>query len=144
MRMRAHVHPSHLLAPAAALLLACSSPTAMCACPPARTHGVAEGVVSTAAGAPVAGAEIRVSLYRERCGAGPAEPADWGAAPARTDASGRYEARFFSIHGPSTACLRVAAARPAGADSAVAEGATLALVNERETPGRVRVDLVFP
>jgi hypothetical protein len=144
MRMRARVHPSHLLAPAAALLLACSSPTAMCACPPARTHGVAEGVVTTATGAPVPGAEIRVSLYRERCGGGPAEPAGWGAAPARTDAAGRYEARFFSVHGPSTACLRVAAARPAGADSAVAEGATLALVHERDTPGRVRVDLVFP
>lgn len=142
--MPGRVHPSHLLAPAAALLLACSSPTAMCACPPARTHGVVEGVVATAAGAPVPGAAVSVSLYRERCGEGTAEPADWGAAPARTDASGRYEARFFSARGPSTACLRVVAARPAAADSAVAEGATLALVGERAAPGRVRVDLVFP
>ena len=141
--MRFHVHPSQLLAPAAALLLACGSPTAMCACPPARTHGIAEGVVATAAGAPVPGAEVRVSLYRERCGGGPAEPADWGA-PARTDASGRYEARFFSAHAPYTACLRVVAARPAAADSAVAEGAALALVSERAAPGRARVDLVFP
>lgn len=134
-----------LLAPAA-LLLSCGVPTGLCGCPPARTHAVAYGAVRTGAGAPVADAAIRVVLYREQCGVGYGEEADPGIRPARTDASGAYEAHFYSVSGPRTACLRVTASRAEGPapDSAVAQGAFVALRNEREDPLRVRIDLVFP
>lgn len=38
--------------------LSCSSPTEMCACPPARSAVVVRGVVSEAGGAPIAGARL--------------------------------------------------------------------------------------
>lgn len=130
-------------AAASVLLLSCTTPTGMCACPASRTHAVAFGIVRTAAGAPVAGATVDVGGYRETCGDGWLEPNAYGGAPAKTDASGAYEVQFFSMSGPRTACLRLRATTAPG-DSAVHEGATVPMVHEGEKPHRVQVDLVFP
>jgi hypothetical protein len=136
------------LAPAVAisLVLSCTTPTGMCGCPPSRTHAVADGVVRTAAGAPVQGAVVNVTIYREQCGQGYGERADQSAYPARTDAAGAYEAAFHSFYEPRQACLRVTATRGQGAsaDSAVSEGAVVQLRHDAEKPARVRVDVVFP
>jgi hypothetical protein len=135
------------LAPAVAisLVLSCTTPTGMCGCPPSRTHAVAHGMVRTAAGAPVQDAVMKVTIYREQCGQGFAEPADQSGYPARTDAAGAYEARFYSYSGPRQACLRVSATRGQGAsaDSAVSEG-VVQLRHDFDKPARVRVDIVFP
>jgi hypothetical protein len=136
------------LAPALAIgfVLSCTTPTGVCGCPPSRTHAVAHGVVRTAAGAPVQGAVIRVSIFREQCGQGFAEPGSQPFEPAKTDAAGAYEIDFYSMNGPSTACVRVSATRGQGAsaDSVVSEGAFVQLRREGDKPARVRVDMVFP
>jgi hypothetical protein len=129
---------------AIALVLSCTTPTGMCGCPPSRTHAVVHGIVRTAAGAPVPGAAVNITIYTEQCGQGHAEPADQG--KPRTDAAGAYEAPFHSLHGPRQACLRVSATRGEGAsaDSAVTEGTFVQLRHEDDQPARVRVDVVFP
>jgi hypothetical protein len=130
---------------AIALVLSCTTPT-LCACPPGRTHVEIHGVVRTAAGAPVQGALVNATFYREQCGQGFGEPADHDGLPAQTNAAGAYEGRFISFGGPKPVCLRVSATRGVGAsaDSAVSEGAVAQLRDEHDTPARVRVDIVFP
>ncbi|HEX8319447.1 hypothetical protein [Longimicrobium sp.] len=131
---------------AIALVLSCTTPTGMCGCPPSRSHVEIHGVVRTAAGAPVPGAVMRASFYREQCGQGFGEPADQDTYPAQTNAAGAYEGRFISFGGPKPVCLRVSATRGVGtsADSAITEGAVVQLRDEDDTPARVRVDVVFP
>jgi hypothetical protein len=130
---------------ATALVLSCTTPT-LCACPPSRTHVEVHGVVRTAAGAPVQGAVMRATFYREQCGQGFGELGDEDTFPTRTDAAGAYDARFISHGGPKPVCLRVSATRGAGAsaDSAISEGAVVQLRDEDDEPARVRVDVVFP
>jgi hypothetical protein len=128
-----------LLAPAAvALGLACTQP--MCGCPPARSHVMVEGTVTTAAGAPVQGAAMHATLFPQRCDSPFGETSH-----VATDAAGRYEVRAFSVHG-GAACLRVTAVRGAGAqaDSVWEDGFAVPLVHEDDEPRHVVVDLVFP
>jgi hypothetical protein len=131
---------------AIALVLSCTTATGMCGCPPSRSHVEIHGVVRTAAGAPVQGAVMRATFYREQCGQGFGESADQDTYPAQTDAAGAYEGRFISHGGPKPVCLRVSATRGAGAaaDSAISEGAVIQLRDEHKAPVRVRVDVVFP
>ncbi len=125
---------------ACALLLSCSIPTDMCACPPARTHALIYGSVQSAAGQPVVGAQVQAAVYRSICGQGIAEV---DANPARSDTTGIYRLRFHSLRGPAEACVRVTA-RSSGAADGAAMDVALALRNERVEPDSTRVDLVLP
>ncbi|HEV2149766.1 MAG TPA: hypothetical protein VGR37_20365 [Longimicrobiaceae bacterium] len=127
---------------ACALLLSCSSPTGMCACPPARSHGVVHGSVRSAAGQPIAGVQLQATVFRSICGEGPGEVHPEGR-PAASDASGAYRLHVYSLYGERAVCVRVTALSPGGADSSMVHAA-LALRSERVQPDSVRVDLVLP
>lgn len=126
---------------AAALLLACSSPTGMCACPPARGHAVIYGTVRTAADQPVEGATVRAAVFRSVCGQGTSYT-NPDANSAQTDAAGAYRLHFYSLSG-GTSCVRVTARSPGGADSTYVDVA-LELRHEDAEPDSARVDLVLP
>ena len=131
---------------AIALALSCTTPTGICGCPPSRSHVELHGVVRTAAGAPVQGAVVNATFYREQCGQGIGDPAELDGSPIQTNAAGAYDGRFISYGGPKPVCLRVSATHGVGAavDSAVSEGAIVELRYEHDKAARVRVDIVFP
>ena len=126
------------------VLLSCTTPTGGCACSPALTHAVAYGTVRTASGAPVVDATVRVFLFRDACGG---ETFEGGASGhvERTTAAGAYRARFHSVDGPRTVCLRVRAIRGGAVpDSVFVDGALVQMRHEKDTPAEVGVDLTFP
>ena len=127
---------------ACALLLSCSTPTGICACPPARTHALVYGSVRSADGVPVAGAQVQAAVFSSVCGQGVGE-VDPDANPVSSDATGAYRLRFHSLHGPRAACVRVTS-RSAGAADGVVVDAAVALRSEAVEPDSIRVDLVLP
>jgi hypothetical protein len=103
-----------------AVLLACM-PTEPCACPPARTSVVLYGEVRTAEGAPAAGAALQYLLALPAGAPGGEglcefDPVRNDADPtgASADAAGRFRTQIFSLFGPATRCLQVAASAAAG------------------------------
>lgn len=134
-------HRALLAGLASAILLSCGTPTGVCACPPARTHAVLYGTVRSAAGEPVAGAQVQATLFRSVCGEGYVESPD--AAPAITDAGGTYRMHLFSVSGPQTVCAHVVAREAGAADSALVHAA-LTLRHEGAVPDSLRADLVLP
>lgn len=113
----------------------------MCACPPGRTHALIYGNVRSAAGQPVAGAQVQAAVFRSVCGEGMSEVnPDTG--PVSSDPAGAYRLRFHSVLGPQAVCVRVNA-RVSGATDSAAVNAALTLRNEEDEPDSVRVDLVL-
>lgn len=135
-------HRALLAGSGAALLLSCVSPTDGCACSPARTHALVYGTVQSAAGDPVAGAEVRATVFRSVCGEG-REDIDPAANPVASDAAGNFRLPFRTDLPPVAACVRVSARTADAADSAVAHVA-LALRQGGAVPDSARVDLILP
>jgi hypothetical protein len=130
------------LCSSAVLLLSCSSPTGMCACPPARTHGVIYGRTVSATGQPIEGAVVRATVYGSVCGQQTGEAAPV-IDPRQTGPTGDYRLHIYSHHGPRTACVRVVVHPMGSADSVFADAA-LAMLNERVKPDSVRIDFELP
>jgi hypothetical protein len=134
-------HRALLAGLGAALLFSCT-PTGMCACPPSRTHAVVYGSVHSAAGEPVAGAQVAATVFSSVCGQGRDE-LDPGASPVSSDAAGNFRMRFHTYLLPQTACVQVTARTAGATDSAVAYVA-ISLRDSNSAPDSSRVDLVLP
>ena len=123
---------------AVGLLLACTSPTEMCACPPARSHAVIYGSIANAAGDPVAGASVQAVVYGSVCGEGYADRGG-DANPVVTSSSGTYRIHVYSLLS-GAACVRVATHAVGAPDSTYVDAA-LFLRDERQAPDSLKVDL---
>ena len=125
------------------LALACL-PTEPCACTPViPIESVLSGTVTTAAGLPVARAEIRAYVQ----GLCPVTSTRlWPDNLVRTSStSGEYSVPGYQRPPADSFCLRVVARRPAPAsDSAVVEGMVSATPGPLGRPAEFRVDIVFP
>jgi hypothetical protein len=132
-----------LMGAALGVAAACASPTAMCGCPPARWHGVAFGTVRTAAGAPVAGAQVHAVIPSGGCSAQSQDADPIPPQRPTTTANGGYELHFYSVSGGETQCVRVVASRAPG-DSAFTQVAAFPLRLDSEDPPRQAADVVFP
>jgi hypothetical protein len=73
---------------AAAVLIACGAPTALCGCPPALGIGTLAGVVSRRGEQPVVGALVRLELSLTGCGMTDLHPVGREVAVTRYDGTG--------------------------------------------------------
>lgn len=124
---------------AAAALIACW-PTEPCACPPALGFGTVYGRVTTAEGAPAAGALVHIYSSDLDCTGGENRLVDLPVATA--GAEGRYRYPIRSTAPDESACVRVSVI--AGTDTLATGERSLRLVASYATPERpdsVRIDL---
>ncbi len=99
-----------VIAPALILLLSCSSPTMICACPPATFDAVVYGRVTTPEGAPVAGAPVYVENQERGC---QSEVREWERGFSHP--SGAYRVYFrLTMSRSAESCLVARAEPPAG------------------------------
>jgi hypothetical protein len=130
------------------LVLACSTPTDLCGCPPALGIGTVFGTVTNATGAAVTDAEVRVEARLFGCAA--TQPSYLVDSPVtRTDAVGRYRYEMRAASPSDSACIRVVARRigAAAGDSAVASAVRMRLVpsyGPRARPDSVLLNLRLP
>lgn len=133
-----------LMTLALAIAVACSSPTALCACSQALPSALVFGVVRVATGAPIREASISASAKPGSCpGTGPTVAASFGAA--LSDSTGRFRLVIAppTLDGP--VCVQLSARRPGAAlaDSLVSSPVTVTLRNGGSTDS-TRVDINFP
>lgn len=127
-----------LTAGAAATLTSCVIQP-VCGCSPPPPAYLAVGSVTTAAGAPVAGAEMSARVMGTTC-AESAAPV-YADAGRTTAADGTYSLRFYDMR--SELCVRIVAHR-SPTDSAVSADTRFAEVYERGGPAPRTVNVVFP
>jgi hypothetical protein len=123
------------------LMLACSSPTMVCACPPSRGHAVVYGSVSDDAG-PAGGALVQATIFGALCGGAMGEQVPY-LAPLRASDAGTYRLHLHSVGGPGTSCVRLVGQDAEGARR-VEIDAALRFRSEQESPDSLRVDLRLP
>jgi hypothetical protein len=134
---------------AVAVALACT-PTAPCACPPARTAFLVYGSVVAADGTPAAGSQLRFDASdpysATECDfAGPVETLDPFPAPI-TDEAGSFRTQVRSALMPRTRCLRVVAFRgaPGTTDSVRVSGLLVEFRSERDPLDSLGLRLTLP
>ena len=126
--------------------LACT-PTEPCACPPARTHAVVNGLLRTESSAPPDSALVRIEAARPAdvpCDfTGFVEPLTFPHSGVLVR-GGTFSMHVFSGFGPARRCLRVLAETPATVPlRGLIDGIELQLRHEREVPDTLRVLLVM-
>lgn len=140
------LHPKQLLA-TAAIGIGCSTPTAICGCPPALGIGFVSGVVSRSTGAPVPGAAIDIGAGLSSCTfSGSGQIVDRPTTSA--DSTGRYSYLIRALGPSDSACVRITARDPSRpADTAVVHGIRMRLASSYGThsrPDSIRVDFTLP
>jgi hypothetical protein len=123
--------------------LACSIPTDVCGCTPARSIVFVRGTLTDAGGTPVAGAR----LYFDGVPAGQSTSYRVdvrGPGDAQTDATGAFHGLVYSSYSPGPRRLRAAVVRPALSDTVSLSAGTAGFRNERERPDTVLVILRLP
>ena len=132
---------SRALAALAVIALACSTPTDVCGCPPARSAVVVAGTVADAAGAPVAGARILLDAVPLTLSSEP--PIAYSIVPV-TDAAGAFAGRAYSLWADDEQALRAAVVRPGTADTVRLRLGAATLRPEHGRLDTVRVALRLP
>lgn len=128
---------------AVAATLACSIPTDVCGCPPARSTVFVRGTLTDAAGRAVAAAR----LYFD--GVPVSQPAAYtvyvgGQGDAQTDAGGAFRGLAYSAHSPGSLALRVGVVRPGLPDTVRLAAGEANFRSERDRPDTVSVNLRLP
>ena len=134
-------HSSMVLAALGAILASCSSPTGMCACPPARSSVFVVGTLVDATGVPISGGRIYLVGVSPRAEGQPLFASDL---TARTDADGAFRGRVYSMHSPSDLLVRGLVITPAATDTIVVDAGTARFRHEAQRPDTVRVDIRTP
>lgn len=129
---------------AALVVIACSTPTGMCGCPPTLPWGVlARGTISTAASETVADATLAASAARGSCpSSAPETQLRIGGPP--VDSTGRYRVGLFGT-GADTLCVRLVARRTrAGRVDSLLSGRFTVALKQNDPLDSIRVDFQFP
>lgn len=123
--------------------LACSIPTDLCGCPPARSAVFVRGTLTDADGAAIAGARVYLDGVPEsQASASPIYVS--GAGDAQTDAAGAFRGLAYSIYAPGPLSLRAAVVRPGLPDTVSLAAGVANFRYERDRPDTVSVSLRLP
>lgn len=124
------------------VLLSCSDPTGMCACPPATHDAVVFGRVSDAAGAAVRHARIQATIETAGCG----QPGFRASEEAVAQLDGSYRLYLRTPYEPKPgSCLRIRALPASGDTISASEWKPFAVgFATNQVVDSVRVDLVLP
>ncbi|MBA3889104.1 MAG: carboxypeptidase regulatory-like domain-containing protein [Gemmatimonadaceae bacterium] len=122
--------------------LACSIPTDLCGCPPARSAVYVRGTLTDANGLAIAGA--RVYLDGVPTGTTADLLALNGFGASQTDADGAFRGLAYSMFSPGPLALRAAVVRPGLPDTVRLAAGLATFRYERDRPDTVSVDLRLP
>ena len=114
MTARFAIRASALLA---AAVLACTSPTSVCGCPPSRSMLVVRGSVQGPDGQAMPGARVTFSAMPVAVIGSAWERYESGSGPAWTAADGSFHATAYSVHSDGPHLLRISVVRPAVPDT---------------------------
>jgi len=123
--------------------LACTIPTTLCGCPPARSTVFVRGSLTDAAGQTVGGAR----LYFDGVPASQSTSFPvyvGGPGDTQTDGGGTFATLIYSPFSPGQLVLRAAVVRPGLPDTVTLSVGGVTFRNERETPETVSVALHLP
>jgi hypothetical protein len=125
------------------VLAACTNPFELCGCTLVPPDLVITGTVTTAAGAPVAGATIHARIMEPSCSESPVVAAPLPDQRPATGADGRYSVHFSQVYSTPDQCVRIVAHRAPG-DSAFSAAIVFRPVYERGAQVPQTIDVVFP
>ncbi len=123
--------------------LACSIPTALCGCPPARSTAYVRGTLTDANGLAIAGARVYFDAVPTSPGTA-YPPVVAGLGESQTDAGGTFRGLVYSLFSPGPLALRAAVVRPGLPDTVRLAAGLATFRHERDRPDTVSVNLRLP
>ncbi len=132
------VQKTAFLAATLAIAWACSSPTELCGCPPARTTLEIIGTLQDALGAPIADQSLAIESTSE------VYHSFATTAGVRTDATGAFSARLYSMESPAVHSVVARIIRTAPNDTILIPVGSASFKPEGQAPDTMRVTLRLP
>jgi len=125
-------------------ILACSAPTEVCGCSPARSVVLVRGTLLDTSGQPVAGARLHFDAVRRPTTRPDPEQFIGPRADATTDSVGAFRATVYSYFMPTGLELRAAVVRPGVLETVRLHVGPVPFRNDRVRPDSIRITLRLP